>query len=567
MLNSLHIENVATIKRLDIELNKGFTVLTGETGAGKSMIIDSVNLLIGNIKGKELIRNGEEYAFVEAYFTDIDRETVAELSQMGIELEQSDDNSLLAQRRISADGKSVSKINGRNVPASLQKEITRLLINIHGQHDNQTLLQPSSHIAYLDKFAGDGKILAEYREHYEKLVSAKKKIKSLMTDEKEKLRMGEMLKYHIKEIDEAHIKAGEEEALLQKKKKIKNIEKVLKSSKTAYRALYRNEKGISAFDLIGMACDSLEQLADEIDEIKEPLEKLNEYRYEIEDIAERIHDMADCGDENPTLLLDKIETRLDLLNKIKRKYGSTAEEVMEYRDKAVKELADMENSQELLIEANKELNKEKEITEKLAKEIHEIREQAASELSRQIVEELIFLDMEKIRFSVALDVIKNEDGEYGFKENGFDDAEFLISTNPGEPLKPLAKIASGGELSRIMLAIKSVFSKHEGYGTQIFDEIDTGVSGRTAQKIGIKLLGISEYSQVICITHLAQIAALADNHLFITKQEIDGRNQTAVEQINGERRVDEVARILGGIDVTQTQRDAAREMIEQKNSI
>ncbi|MBE6632233.1 MAG: DNA repair protein RecN [Ruminococcaceae bacterium] len=563
MLKSLHIENVATIKHLDIDIENGLTVLTGETGAGKSMIIDSVNLLIGNIKGKELIRTGEDHALVEAYFTDIDEDKISLLSDLGIEVDGEDGNSILVLRKISADGRSVSKINGRNIPVSLQKDACRILINIHGQHDNHVLLQPSSHLGFLDKFANEAELLAKYREHYERYTEIRKRIKALSTDEKEKARMTDMLSYQIKEIDEAKLKDGEEELLLQKKKKIRNMEKILRSSRTVYKALYRNEKGISAFDLIGMACDSMEQLGDDIDEIKPLYEKLNEYRYEIEDIAEKVHDLADCGDENPTAVLDKIESRLDIIHKMQRKYGTSVADVLSYREKAAEDLRNIESSEELLEEAKKELEKEIVCITELADKLHESRKKASKELGEQVIGELKFLDMEKIRFGAEIEKQKTESGNIKFGENGYDSVEFLISTNPGEPMKPLAKIASGGELSRIMLAVKSVFSKHEGYETQIFDEVDTGVSGRTSQKIGIKLKDISENSQVICITHLAQIAALADNHLFIKKKEVDGRAETTVEPLYGEARVDEVARILGGIDVTATQKEAAREMIEQ----
>jgi DNA repair protein RecN len=566
MLTSLHIENIAVIKNIDIEFNEGFTVLTGETGAGKSIIIDSINLLLGGRPGKDLIRTGESSAMVSALFSNISVSNVKLLNEMGVQLSE-DDNSLMLQRNISADGKSSTRLNGRTIPVALQKELGKSLINIHGQHDNQALLQPSRHIHFLDSYADVNEILPEYEKYYSLMNDTTKKISDLSRNEQEKARMIELLKYQISDIDSVKLKDNEDEKLTNESNRIQNFEKILKQVKLVYRALYRMEKGLSAFDLMTRASDALAQIADVLPEANQFIEKLTEFKYEIEDIAETVRDAAADDYDDPTAELNRIESRLDEIFRLKRKYGSTIKEILEFKEKAEKELEEIELSDVKIIELKAKYSEYKSKAKEYSDKLTKIRTQAARILEVKIMEELAFLEMGKVKFSVQIKPIVESSGGVRYASRGVDDIEFLISTNPGEPLKPLSKIASGGELSRIMLAMKSVFAGRENTETIIFDEIDTGISGKTSQKIGVKLRQTSDSCQVICVTHSAQIASTAQNHLFINKTENDGRVETIVTPLTENDRVNEVARIMGGLEITTKLLDTAREMIENNNNI
>ena len=569
MLDTLHIENIAVVREADITLGRGFTVLTGETGAGKSIIIDAINLLLGARPQRDLIRSGETTAVASAVFTDIPETLAAQMTDAGLRLDE--DGGLFLQRAVQADGKASTRIGGRPVSVSTQKEFIGALIAIHGQHDNQQFLRPEMHIRYLDDFAGIEALLDEYTVLYHEYNEIRAKIRSLQKNEQEKARMAELLKYQIADIDAGKLKPKEEELLLAKRTKIRNAEKIAKQVKTILHALYRSEKGYSAMEQLDRAITALDGMSEIMPEAAAFSEKLSEFRYEIEDIAGTVQAYAEDDEGDPTVLLDKIEGRLETISKLKKKYGATVEEVLAYRAKAFSDLDDITLSDEKIAALKEQLSqKEKELTLS-AEQLTAARKAAGKTLSVRIMEELRFLDMEKVRFEVGITPLSGENGDgevTRFGTRGCDNVEFLISTNPGEPLKPLDKIASGGELSRIMLAAKCVMAASEQISTMIFDEVDTGVSGKTSQKIGIKLKELGKTGcQVICVTHSAQIAALADAHLYISKHEVDGRVETSVRPLDEDGRIGELSRIIGGIEITDAIRATARELLESGRAL
>ena len=558
MLVSLHIENIAVIREIDLEFDRGFTVLTGETGAGKSIIIDAIHLILGGKPSRELIRNGEDHAMVSAVFASISPENQKQLEMLGIRPDE--EGLLMVQRTIYADGRAQTRLNGRMISVSLQREAMGFLLNIHGQHENQNLLRPQSHIAYLDRYADDMTELQAYRICYEKMQQIREQLLSMSRDEREKNRLLEQLKFQIADIDAARLKSGEEEMLEAERKRVKNIEKISKHSKTVYRALYRNEKGISACDLISRAASSLQQLSDIMPDAEVLAEKLECYSSELEDIAQRTMQAAGSDIEDPVAALDRIETRLDAITKMERKYGATVADVLAFRTRAAAELEELEHADERIEDLKNEYRAARSAAEEAAAILHAKRADAAVELSRRVTEELAFLDMEKVRFYV--DISAEE-----LTAKGGDAVSFLIATNAGEAMKPLDRIASGGELSRLMLAIKSVLADRESTETLIFDEVDTGISGRTSQRIGIKLKQTSSSAQVLCVTHAAQIAALAHHHYYIAKHEVDGRTETTGKSLNEEERVRELARIMGGMEMTPTLLASARELLQSGYSL
>ncbi len=564
MLDTLHIENIAVVREADLDFAPGFTVLTGETGAGKSIIIDAINLLLGARPQRDLIRAGETTALASAVFSDLPAPLSTEMTDAGVRLDE--DGTMLLQRTVSQDGKASTRIGGRPISVTLQKEYIGQMIAIHGQHDNQLFLKPESHIVYLDAYAHLGDALAAYRAEYDAYNEIRSKIGSLQKGEQEKARMAELLRYQIADIDTGRLKPREEEQLLQKRNKIVNTEKIAKQVKTVYHALFRTEKGYSAVEQLDRAAAALDQMTEIIPQAGAFAERLREYRYEIEDVAETVQSYADDTEGDPTQLLDKLESRLETIAKLKKKYGATVEEVLAYRERAAGELDDITLSDEKIAELQEKLVQKGKTLAAAAKVLTEKRKEAGKILSARIMEELAFLDMEKVRFAVSVKPYcmgTGDDTEAHFHARGADTVEFLISTNPGEPLKPLDRIASGGELSRIMLAAKCVTADTEQIRTMIFDEVDTGVSGKTSQKIGMKLKQLGKSGcQVICVTHSAQIAALADTHLFIRKQEIDGRVETDVTALDREGRIGELSRIIGGIEITDVIRRTAEELLD-----
>ncbi len=556
MLTSLHIENLAVVKKADLVLSDGFTVLTGETGAGKSMILDAIHLLLGERADKDQVRTGQARALVCGMFENISAETQAELAALGVEPDQ--DGVLYLQRTVDADGKSKTVLNGRPIPQSLQKEIGVRLINIHGQHDSYALLSSARHKDFLDRYAANAEVLSAYRAQYALYTEICRQIEACRCDEREKERKSAMLKAQIEEIDAAKLKDGEEELLLKKRTQIRNAEKLQKQSRTVYRALYQNEKGASAYEFLSIAQKAIAQIAPYLDDAETLAARLEQCQSELMDIAVRVQDAAGEHGEDPSALLDRIESRLALFRILQRKYGATNTDVLNYREDAKHQLDDMENQAARLEELT---HQKKEIETELrhrADALHKSRKSAAKAMSEAVMAELAFLEMGKVCFAVALD--KTDDLSH-YTKDGCDQIEFMVATNTAEPLRPLAKIASGGELSRIMLAMKCVLAGADGVATLIFDEIDTGVSGKTSQKVGEKLRQTAKNAQVLCVTHAAQIAALAKTHIFVSKSDVDGRTETALTYLEGDARVDALAAMMGGATITDSVKKAARELL------
>lgn len=558
MLKELSIENIAIVKKECIEFDNGFSVLTGETGAGKSIIIDSIGLIMGARFSKEMIRSGEENARVSALFTELTDHEKDFLENAGFPAE--DDGTFFIQRKISVSGASSAIVNGRTVTVSVLRTIGEFLINIHGQHASQALLEEENHILYLDAMANDSSLLSEYSKIYEEYSETKNKIEELKKKENEKERTIELLKYQLNDIDSVKPKKGEEEALEINKKKIADAEKISKYSTLVYRALYRNEKGLSASELISKASDAISVLSDIIPDAASYVETLRDFAYRIEDIAETIHKECDVGYKNPSEILDRIESRLNSISKLKRKYGSTVEDIISYREKIATELKSLEHSEETITDLSNDLKEIKDRLSEKAAKITEVRNIAAKDLEERIVSELRFLEMEKVRFKISVTPLKE------FSANGNDAVSFLVSANPGEPLLPLSKIASGGELSRTMLALKCALADNERTPTLIFDEIDTGISGKTSHKIGIKLSDCAKSCQVICVTHSPQIAAVAKSHFMVSKREIGGRTESDVKKLSYDERIHEIARIIGGATINSQTIAAAKDLVDFPNS-
>ncbi len=564
MLASLHIENVAVIKNLDIDFPSGFSVLTGETGAGKSKIIDSVGMAVGAKATKDIVRNGESTALVSALFTDLSQLTLEKLSQLDIAADS--EGNLFIQRSITAEGKSISKVNGRTIPLSLHKQIGRILINIHGQHENNELLEPSKHIDILDRYANCSLLIDEYEKLYGDLKECISKREALVMDERLKEQKIDMLEYQIADIESAALKSGEDEELENELNILKNIKQLSKSITTVYRALYKNEKGMSASKLIEIARSSLENVADTVPSGEEYLSRLYDLQYELEEIAKNCSQVLQGTSQNPEMRITQIEDRLDIIKKLRRKYGSSVDEILEFCENAKAELSGIKGSEKLISELLKKEDRLYENALEVARRISQSRKKSALELSEKICGELTYLDMAKVKFKVSFESPCDENGKIRLSSKGIDSVEFLINTNPGEPFRPLSKIASGGELSRIMLAIKCVLSGASGIETVVFDEIDTGVSGKTAQKIGIKLSELAKTVQVFSITHSAQVASGADCHFKIYKEVLDGRAYTKVVNLDSEGRISELARIMGGVNITDSVLKSAKELLEYRTT-
>ncbi len=553
MLTSLKIENVAIIESAAIEFGCGLNVLTGETGAGKSIVIDSINAILGERTSRDIIRTGAQSAKVYAVFEDVNERVRNFLDENGIDCE---DGVLIINRTLSREGKNVCRINGAPVTVSMLREIGGELIDIHGQHDNQSLLSPEKHCGFVDSFAGNADLITDYREKYGRLCEIRSKLKKLTTDESSKSQRIDFLTYQIDELEKAEITIGERDELKARKSLINNSQKVIESLNIAYEALKADGAGI---DMITDAESEIANASAYMETLGEASEKITDIRYELEDIAETVRDAMTEVDFDPSELED-IDERLDLLYRLSKKYGDTEEEMLEYLEKARAELDNIAFSEKRVKELQKQKKEALAETETAACKLTESRKTAGEKLSNAICSELEFLDMPNVRFVVKCNDI-------GLTENGKDEIEFLISANAGEEPKPLAKIASGGELSRIMLAIKNVLAETDGVDTMIFDEIDTGVSGRAAQKIAMKLRSASKGRQVICVTHLAQIAAQGDVHLYISKSVSDGKTYTNIKSLIEEERVAEIARIMGGMEITKLQLESAREMLANAGNL
>lgn len=549
MLEILHIENVAVVKKIDIEFSGGMTVLTGETGAGKSIIIDSLNLISGARADKELIRSGETRAEVSAIFSHLDDETREKIKELGFECE---DGSLLISRAFTASS-STARVNGAPITLAMLKNLSSLLFGIHGQNDNALLSEPKNHLNILDTYAGNAELREDYAQKYQRVVELRRKIQALSDDLREQARLAEVLRFQIKDIDSTKLKNGEEEELQALVLRLRGLEKINKSCALVARAL-EGGKGMGAIYLVDRAAAALDSVSDAVADADSLAARLNEVKYELEDIASSVSSLCDV-DGDPSVMLDKAEARLDAILKLKRKYGSTVEEIIAFRDDAKARLDFIENADDIRVDLENELSEAEGEARKSASLLTESRRRAAHGLTRRVCESLSFLDMPKVRFEASLEPLDD------FSRTGCDNVEFLISANEGEPLLPMAKIASGGELARIMLSLKNEINECDGINTVVFDEIDTGISGKTSRKVGMKLKEIGRGAQVICVTHSAQIASLAHNHLFVSKTEVNGRTESAIKTLNDEERIGEIARILGGIEVTRTQREAAEELL------
>lgn len=553
MLLSLNIKNVAVIKQLEVNFKEGVTVFTGETGAGKSIIIDSINMILGGRSSRELVRYGTDKAVVQAVFEGSD-EICASLYEEDIETE---DNQIIITRSVTKDGKSTAKINGTVVTLSVLREIADKLINIHGQHDNQALLTPEKHIDFLDDYAHDETAKSGYLVLYTEMRKIKRELAALSVNEKEKMQRIDLLEYQIKEINSANLIKGEDSDLTEQRMLLENAEQIALSAEAAYSNLYDMSEGNSAYDALSVAAESLKEICGINPEINSIYERINEAMYSVEDAAHEIKELSDGIDYDPQVLND-VEERLDLISKLKRKYGQSITEILKYRDKAQEELNSIVSSEEKTEELQKKLDEIRAELKKSASELSELRKEAAKSLGMGIEKALKELDMEKAKFRVCIS------SKGVFESDGTDRVEFMISTNPGEPLKPLVKIASGGELSRVMLAMKSVLAETDKVDTLIFDEIDTGVSGSAALKIAQKLRQIGTNKQVICITHLPQMTAAADNHYLISK-DMDGEMaSTSIKELDEKGRIDEIARIIDGGQITDIARKHAKELLRSR---
>ena len=550
MLELLHIENIAIIEAADIEFAPGFNALTGETGAGKSIVIDSLSAVLGQRTSRELIRTGAEKAFVSAAFSGMAPELTEEL---GIQPEA--DGTLLLQREIQTDGKNVCRVNGRPVTVGQLRALGARLLNIHGQHDGQQLLDEEQHIVYLDSFGRVESLAITYAEKYKNFTDIRRQIGALQMDEAEKARRVDTLQYQIEELRRAKLKPGEEEELTARRGMLRNAEKFLDAVAGADYALNGDDSGGGALSALRQAQDALGGVRHLDDAFGQLYERLGEAYSEVYDIAATVEDKRGELDVSPGEL-DRVESRMDLLYRLKKKYGATVEDMLDYQARCEAELAQIEDAGDTLARLEQALSKAEKGARQAAQALSDARKAAADQLTAQILTELQQLDMGKIRFAVDF-------AEKPLDSDGMDTVRFLMSANVGEELRPIHKIASGGELARIMLAMKNVLSEQDHVGTMVFDEVDTGVSGRAAQKVAEKMARISRRKQVLCVTHLPQLAAMADTHFSVEKGERGGRTYTEVRRLDREQRRRELARLTGGSHVSQTMLDGAEELLVQ----
>ena len=550
MLELLHIENIAIIEAADIEFAPGFNALTGETGAGKSIVIDSLSAVLGQRTSRELIRTGAEKAFVSAAFSGMAPELTEEL---GIQPEA--DGTLLLQREIQTDGKNVCRVNGRPVTVGQLRALGARLLNIHGQHNGQQLLDEEQHIVYLDSFGRVESLAITYAEKYKNFTDIRRQIGALQMDEAEKARRVDTLQYQIEELRRAKLTPGEEEELTARRGMLRNAEKFLDAVAGADYALNGDDSGGGALSALRQAQDALGGVRHLDDAFGQLYERLGEAYSEVYDIAATVEDKRGELDVSPGEL-DRVESRMDLLYRLKKKYGATVEDMLDYQARCEAELAQIEDAGDTLARLEQALSKAEKEARQAAQALSDARKAAADRLTAQILTELQQLDMGKIRFAVDF-------AEKPLDSDGMDTVRFLMSANVGEELRPIHKIASGGELARIMLAMKNVLSEQDHVGTMVFDEVDTGVSGRAAQKVAEKMARISRRKQVLCVTHLPQLAAMADTHFSVEKGERGGRTYTEVRRLDREQRRRELARLTGGSHVSQTMLDGAEELLVQ----
>lgn len=546
MLRTLDIENIAVIEKASVDFLPGLNVLTGETGAGKSIVIDSINAILGERTSKELVRHGCDSAYVSAYFEDIPESVSKKIAEIGYDL---DDNALLISRKISTNGKSVCKINGKSATVSMLKEIGSLLVNIHGQHDSQALLNPDYQYQYIDMMFSDNSIFQDYKASFRDLITVRRKLKALTMSESDKDKELELLDYQIKELEDSEIKIGEREDLNKRRALISAAEAITNALNLSLQTINGDDENNGVQSSINTCFNTLLQF-EQAKEISETFADIND---KLEFAKDKIDALLlelnfDPGE------LEQIEERLDLLFRLSSKYGSDESEMLDFLERAKQKRNSIVYSDIELEKLNAQYDEYFDKTVRLADELSALRKKVASDFEKQVKAELEFLDMPKLQFKVDFQ-------KGNLSSNGFDKIEFLISTNPGEPPKPLVKIASGGELSRIMLAIKNILSYNDTIGTLIFDEIDVGVSGRASQKIGLKLKAVSKNTQVICVTHSAQIASNANEHFLIEKDITGDKTYTKVAPLDFEARKRELARIMGGLEITETLLKSAEELL------
>lgn len=551
MLKTLSIENIAVIEKAEIEFSNGFNVLTGETGAGKSIVVDSINAILGERTSKELVRAGSENALVTAYFEDISKEVEQKLNEFDLPCD--DDGALVLSRKISAQGKSTCRINGSVCTVSMLKEVGNLLVNIHGQHDSQTLLNADYHYKFVDMYGSLDGVLNEYKQSFKQLLSVRKQLKALTMDADERDRQIELLDYQIKELSDAEIKVGEWDELKKRKNLILNSQNLLQSLNSALAAFNGSDEYSGISTLLSTAVKEIGSVSDVDSEIKSVYDKAEALNDSVEVVKDALLDKINSIEFEPEEL-NRIEERLDLYYTFSNKYGETEQDMLYYLDEAVKKRTAFENSEEELEKLNVQYDEIFNETVALAQKLTDLRKSTAEKLGNEICKQLEFLDMPKIKFTTSFE-------KGNLSANGWDKIEFLIATNVGETAKPLAKIASGGELSRIMLAIKSIIAQKDSIDTLIFDEIDTGVSGKASRKIGLKLKELGAFTQVICVTHSAQIASVADSHFLIEKNVENDRTYTNVTVLDYDGRKNELARIMGGINATESLLKSAEELL------
>ena len=553
MLRLLHIANIAVIEQAEIAFDRGFNVLTGETGAGKSIVIDAISAILGERTYRDVIRTGADRAFVSAVF-----DGVPDLPWFAENRVEYDPSELLVQREVYADGKNVCRVNGRPVTVAILKKLGGQLVNIHGQHDSQQLFDETKHLSYLDLFARNEAERTAYAACYERVLSLRREQERLTLDEGEKLRRVEALQYQLEEIGRAALQPGEDEQLENRRKLLQNAEKLSEALAAAAMALSGGEDASGAVDLVGEADHALARIARYDEGLAALGDRLSNLQYELEDVAGELRDhldqMAYSGEE-----LEQIESRLDVIHRLKRKYGGSVEEILQYAEKAQRELDEITFSEERLAQLEKELAAVTAEAKAAGLLLRATRQTAARAMETRLSQELAALDMPRAQFLCQLE-------ETDLTPDGLDSLRFLMTANVGEALKPLSKVASGGELARIMLAIKNVLAEQDRVGTLIFDEVDAGVSGRAAQKVAEKLRAVSKNKQVLCVTHLPQIAAAADVHLLIAKTEREGRTYTQVTALDRPGRTREIARIIGGAEITETTLRSAGEMLQSDQS-
>ena len=554
MLAELSIKNFAIIEALSISFEKGLTVLTGETGAGKSIIIDAIHLLVGGRGSAEFVRHGEDKAEIEGLFQidDPNHPVIGKTMEFGIEIEE---GMVVVRREISRTGKSVCRINGKLVTISILREVGSTLVDIHGQHEHQELMDETRHLPLLNQFGGEELFhsLVEYSQVFHRYEHILHKLKSLTENDQKTAHRLDLIQFQLDEIQKADLKPFEDEELFEEKRKLGNFERIFEAIQSAYNALQGEQKGL---DWVGMVMGNLEDAAALDSAYQDIFDSVSSSFYQLEEAVRSLRNEMDVLEYDPQRL-NEIEDRLNEINQLKRKYGKTIDEIVEYAAKIEEEIETLQNKETHIEELEKELSSIKKDLALEAKQLTELRHKWANKLTKLIHKELKELYMAKTVFEIRIDSDMNH-----YSKNGVDHVEFYISTNPGEPLKPLSKVASGGELSRIMLALKSIFSKHQGVTSIIFDEVDTGVSGRVAQSIAEKIYKVASGSQVLCISHLPQVAAMADTHLFIAKIIKGGRTKTSVTPLTKEDKIKEIGRMISGVEITDLTKKHAEELLQ-----